>query len=1286
MNDRDMWWKILLVGAICALGVFATFPLDQKLKFGIDLDGGYSLLYEIDDSGLDASQRSDLAERVMKVLQERVDPDGVMNLVWRPIGSNRLEIQMPRASDEVMKFRQEYDRLKDELKATNLRRGEIVTALARPAAERDAALSALVRGVSARSAMLKELSKLSDDLAAAKAAKQNDTLYDLEDKYDRKIDEVLATNVDPGRLQAVLDAGAKSPFRVDELKKMSAVAPEHAELLNKIVDSHDQWRRKRGRAGTLDDPADLQRLLRGAGVLEFRMLAEVDSAEPTKYDGYRENLRRYGSRPRPGEESLQWFEIEKPAEFFKHIPDFEKNFEQRKLSERLIVDKYGEKYYALAYVTPNKSMTQQAGEVEWTLKGARSDRDQEGKPAVAFQLDERGGVRFGRLTSENKGKFMCIFLDDRAVSYATIEAVIHTSGIIHGSFTPQDVQELVKKLNAGSLPRKLKEPPISVRAIGPSLGEANRQAGMRSAIYGGIAVVVVMVVFYFYAGMVAVIATAINLLLTLGTLALLGATLTLPGVAGLVLSVGMAVDANILINERIREELAKGVNLRMAVRLGYERAFSAILDSNLTTFITSAILYWIASEEIKGFGLTLGAGVVINLFTAVFATRIFFEFMTLARVPAAMIRLPLISAAIPGAIGAAIWGAGRALLSPESRETSLSMAFGELLIFVGVGVAVYYAMMWGLRLVHQPIGGAGHGKLPMMPALRAPNIDWYSKRRMFYIFTVVVTVGGLLIFEARGANDIYDIEFLGGTAAQVDIKAGVTTSEKELAARLTKASAEMREMADKLASAQIATRGSLFTLQSPGVPAARLGDFLRPVMGDWLAPNGLRETGAETVELQTKADLNVTVDGKAGAEEEATRLGIKGGLAQVADRVRKWADDLSDAQIQSVLQVGAAKSEQASFEIVSRVTSKEVVVDALLASMGDLVDISPALSFELRKNERMNGAEFFAVTDKDLSVVTGDPKLVADVSDFRGGVAMVLDNLQPPQSADSLAKRIKAMRLQPGFERYGWRDSAVIPLAHAPGGDLCTKAVVLASDENFVFDEGGETAATWRENLAEPEAKLAREALERQTSLSKITQFAPQVASEAKTKAYAALAVSWLAIILYVWIRFGSATWGGAAVLALIHDVAVALGMVAISHFLSETFIGRALLIEGFRIDLSMVAALLTVVGYSVNDKIVVFDRMRENLGRQTLVTPTLMNQSINQTLSRTLLTGLTVLITILIMYTTGGRGVHGFMYAMFIGLVVGTFSSIYVASPMLIYLQNRSGAAKRPTLQPVTG
>ena len=174
-----------------------------------------------------------------------------------------------------------------------------------------------------------------------------------------------------------------------------------------------------------------------------------------------------------------------------------------------------------------------------------------------------------------------------------------------------------------------------------------------------------------------------------------------------------------------------------------------------------------------------------------------------------------------------------------------------------------------------------------------------------------------------------------------------------------------------------------------------------------------------------------------------------------------------------------------------------------------------------------------------------------------------------------------------------------------------------------------------------------------------------------------AILLSWGAILVYLWFRFGNWTFGLAAVLCLIHDLFFTLGIIAACHYIHGTAIGNALLIEDFKIDLPAVAALLTLVGYSVNDTIVVFDRIREVRGKNPALTPQMINDSVNQTLSRTLLTSLITWLVVLVLYIFGGEGVHLFAFVMVVGVIVGTYSSIYVASPLLLMFGE--GAPTRP-------
>ena len=185
-------------------------------------------------------------------------------------------------------------------------------------------------------------------------------------------------------------------------------------------------------------------------------------------------------------------------------------------------------------------------------------------------------------------------------------------------------------------------------------------------------------------------------------------------------------------------------------------------------------------------------------------------------------------------------------------------------------------------------------------------------------------------------------------------------------------------------------------------------------------------------------------------------------------------------------------------------------------------------------------------------------------------------------------------------------------------------------------------------------------------SLSKVVQFAPQIAGQTQQKAMFAIVLALVAIVSYLWLRFGTKEYGLAAIVALVHDVTITLGLVGLCHFAYGTLVGNALMLEAFRIDLPMIAAVLTVIGYSLNDTIVVFDRIRENKGRVESLNPRVINNSINQTLARTLLTSITTFLVVFILYLFGGKGVHGFSFALLIGVIVGTYSSIGIATPLL--------------------
>ncbi|WP_170428897.1 protein translocase subunit SecD [Ruegeria arenilitoris] len=256
------------------------------------------------------------------------------------------------------------------------------------------------------------------------------------------------------------------------------------------------------------------------------------------------------------------------------------------------------------------------------LVDAQPSFDQNGRPAVSFRFNTSGARKFGDYTRDNIGAPFAIVLDDEVISAPVIQAhIAGGSGIITGNFTVEESTNLAVLLRAGALPAGLEF--LEERTIGPELGQDSIDAGKTATIVAFVAVLSFMALSYGLFGVFANIALIINVGLIFGLLSLIGATLTLPGIAGIVLTVGMAVDANVLIFERIREELKSARGPARAIELGYEKALSAIVDANVTTFITAVILFAMGSGPVRGFAITLGLGILTSAFTAIFVTRLF---------------------------------------------------------------------------------------------------------------------------------------------------------------------------------------------------------------------------------------------------------------------------------------------------------------------------------------------------------------------------------------------------------------------------------------------------------------------------------------------------------------------------------------------------------------------------------------------------------------------------------------------------------------------------------------
>jgi SecD/SecF fusion protein len=1203
MSDPNRLLKWVLVIGLVAISLVILYPPQEKLKGGIDLVGGTSLLFEIDTSGLEPTQQRGLSTKVMGILKDRVDPQGQLNLEWRTVGNTRLEIRMPRPPKEALARRQVYNAAVDELRAMSLRRFEVETALHAPANERETALDSLVHGVKEREPVLAALAARYDEYTSAQQVGDTPTTEAASAKYEKAMADLLATSMHINRATDVfgLPLGARRQAELDKLRtEFPSYDAEPAKPLTKVVEAYDAWAKRKA---NLEDPSDLKRRLKGSGVLEFRILAERDPSDPTNktrapdpqlaqpINKYTEQLAKYGPRPKAGDQ-YQWFPVDNVLDFM-HLSDISEFESQKSSAGQPIVEEYAGRYYALVHSGAEYGLVK--GQKAWSLREAFPNRDPlTGRNVVSFALDPRGGQMFGELTEKNLQRSLCIMLDNTATSHAVIQSRITTHGQIFGNFTVEKVQDLVRTLEAGSLPARLKDTPLMENTIGPSLGETNRQRGFAASMWGGSAVLVFMILYYGFAGGgIADLALALNVLFVLAVMALLQATFTLPGIAGLVLTVGMAVDANVLIFERFREERARGVIFKKAINAGYDKAFSAIFDSNLTTLITCVILGFVGSEEIKGFAITLGIGLSVSMFTALVVTRLIFNTLI--------------------------------------------------------------AKGW-LR------------DLSMRSVIGVPQIDWMGLCRVFLPASMVAGVLGIALFLGlciAYPDRMFDIEFLGGTSLQIDLKPGVAMTDEEMRRAITTdregaAVGWLGKAAGRLDAAQatLAEGPGQFALTSPGsdLTGDQLGVLMRQAIEDKLERNGVK-TVADAAVFTSKPDT-------------LTLEGFKQAVAKAAQHVRDAANRLKGGRVQSIGAAEAGQGGRLSYEIVTVETDRELIQAAIIAALGDKLAVQKRIAFTTIVDDVLTKGPYFVVESNDhylSDVIGGDATF--DVRRFRGGVAVevVLDDAEEPLAVDEFERRLREVGLQPEFEQYRTRDSAVFPLGAAERsaqGPLSRFAVV-AVDESLLYDDD-QTHERWTADVAETHLHQVEAALGQEKSLSKVIQFAAPIAVQTQNRAVFAIILSLVAIAAYLWFRFGTKEWGLAATVALGFDVGVTLGLLALCHYLAGTVVGNVLLLDAFRIDVSLIGAVLTVIGYSINDKIVVFDRIRENKGRVESLNLRIINSSISQVLSRTLLTGCCTIAVLFILYLLGGEGVHGFSFVMLLGVVIGTYSSIAVAIPLL--------------------
>jgi SecD/SecF fusion protein len=1295
MIEKNLGQRFLIIAGVL---LFAGLMLrTYGLRPGNDIAGGVSMVFEIDTAG--AAPYQNLAEEMKQLLQRRVDPKGVYGLEWRVIGNNRLEVQMPLPPKEVAALREVYDGSIKALSETQITRGQlqrilsetpekrqseiatlvqydpetkalvdkigtmtdaeiqqrlaeelvgdktdqlssalaviqrdgaqgreaelrqkygtgparrverVLSVLPLPAEERVAALKRYFGGaVAKREQLLPQAAEASEKWLATQAkvaelAAAEDTpadvlrqaqieLRDAEEDRDDLFDAVLATNFPLNQFRDLLELPESAQTRQQALYEWRNIEyPSLAEKIDAAITAHADWKKN---ATFLDGPEDLRRLLRGAGVLSFRILVEPNPDNRTKYDRLREILSERGPRAASSADEA-WFKIDDPVNFFNLDSAADLQDRDPRSFQLHVVGQYAGDWYVLAHTDPSRQMlgdTQRS----WQLTSAFRGVDQLGRPNVRFEFDARGASLFGSLTGNNIGKQLCIFVDAVAYSAANIQSRISSNGEITGQFTEDKVRYLVRSMNAGALPARLKDTPISERTLGSNLGEANRDKAFRAGWMGVIAVGLIMAVYYFTSGMIANVALVMNIVLVLSVMSMLSARISLAGIAGIILTIGMTVDANVLIFERMREEKERGASLRMIIKNGYDKAFSTIIDANITTLLTSIIIAYQGSEEIKGFGVTLGWGIVTSLFTSLFVTRTIFAFLA--------------------------------------------------------------KMHW-------------ISDIKMLHVIGVPKIDWYGKRGMFLPISLIVIVVGLSLLIGRGAEAL-DVEFRGGVNAEVELRDatfanGDSVDDIHIKQRLSEVARTMRDAESKLDQATIDSVSgdpTLFYVRLNGVEPENLAALIAEPLEE------------EDVLARAGVDSEAIPDGVAvRVAGDVSQDGLKLELDKLAANPKINAvETLTRVKVNKVIDTESPELDGLIWSVTTTVTNKRLVEQALETAMGDNLKRQSKIDFTFVGD---NGKPF-PVTEGTLrEVIPGMPTdgPAIDITNYLDGAVMYFTQLTPPVAPEVLMTRLRNMRLQPDYAELPWRQFEVLGVSPTGTSDdegraLFNSIAVVVLDNQYPFSQDPEG---WAELLAQPELDLVTAALGTEQSLRKVSTFKPQIASQSQQKAIIALVLSWVMIVAYLWIRFGKPSYGVAGVVALIHDVLIALAAVGISGFLGQTGLFHFMLIHDFPINMTIVAAFLTIIGYSINDTIVVFDRIRETRGRLGQVTPDVINTSINQCLARTIMTSLTTMVVLLTMYIFGGDSIRGFNYCMIVGIITGTYSSIAVAAPILMMGMQRA-------------
>ncbi len=984
--------RLLILIAALALGSLALLLLPERpIKLGLDLAGGVRLVYKLDfdqaykDGALNpATPKDEVIAETIAIVRGRIDPDGVRNPTIRKLGSDRIEVSLPR--------------------------------------------SVQVTGTAARSSLANALVDVSQP--------------------DKLLEPIELSSADPGMAAKFPGSGGVVQIGLEKIRystRVDSAAPQTTRLIverrgegSTPVSAHEV-----GTPIVLVSDDQIERLITELGDMRFfigateanftavgkdlnasreRVLAwlKLPENETVSLNVYNSLTEVQGGPP----EGFRWY-THKLGEGEGKVPRAERN---------------------LTPVSVPKP--------EWTFTGKDLEsvvksQDKVGFPAVSFQMRPAAVQPFGDFTGSHIGEPMAIVLNDEIVSSANIGEKLPGQAQIYGHFTDRQVDSMVSVLRSGSLQIK---PVLQQREdVGATVGQQYQSQGWIMGVTALGVIVLFMCGYYRMLGVYASIGLIINLLMQMGALVAFQAILTMPGIAGIILGVGMAVDANILIFDRIREEQDNGKKPLQAAKAGFGHAMSAIVDSNVTTIMSGLILYFVGTGPVRGFAVTLIIGVLTSMFAALVIVRV---------------------------------------------------------------------------LVHLHLERYPNQPFIVKRWLADANYDVIGKTKIALGVSAVLMVAGLALFLWLEPKKKFGIDFLGGATLRVRTEQAQLDSDVR---------AKVQALGGEFGSAEVV-----------GLPAAR-------VSGDEYTQ----------FRINFKSDYKVGEEQTGPGLENTFKQEIRIGLADILQQ-----DELAVAQTQTA--ESSAVSGTLYFEA-----------------------IHPAADVKAR----LESAQL-----TDVSVTS------------RGA---------------------------------GREDSFTFTAAARPGNTDIEVATRIKGA--FI----GTTDTTGKElRFAEqiPEASV----------------IGKQVVGELRDSAIRALLLSMFMTVIYIRVRFLEYSFGFAAVISLIHDLAFTVG--AISFLIWNPLIHT-------EFDMATIAVFLTIVGYSINDTIIVFDRVRENRLRMKGTLEEIVNKSINQTFSRTIMTSGTTMATIMVvlLFNLGtGNVLEGFAFAMTFGIGVGTFSSIYIATPVFIWLEKR--------------